>query len=276
MATSLIMSNYLEQQLINHMFRNIPYTPPANVYLALYETDPNENGTGLEVGITGDRGQGYARVLCPTFTIANGLASTTEMTFPMATRNWGTVAHMGIKDAASGGNLLFYGSLSETLTVSITNTVRAYPTIRLLGDANYGWGAGVANSILDFVLNGVSFSPPGFSVYLALGRSIILDDYANFTSWTEVNATGYARQNVIGWTAPVDGAITNTVVITFTNNAPANWGSISNIALFNSSSAGDLLLWGRLSTPRIVYLGDGFRFQIGDIVVSLDIPEDTY
>jgi hypothetical protein len=111
------------------------------------------------------------------------------------------------------------------------------------------------------------------SVYLALGRSIVLDDYSNFTSWTEVNATGYARQNVTGWTPPSDGVITNTGVITFTGNAPANWGSINNIALFNSSSAGSVLVWGRLSTPRIVYLGDGFRFQIGDIAVCLDLNE---
>jgi hypothetical protein len=99
---------------------------------------------------------------------------------------------------------------------------------------------------------------------------VVLDDNNNCTSWTEITATGYTRQNVTGWGAPEGGRTTNSSTITFTSNAPANWGSITSVGLFNSSSSGQMLFWGKLSTPRIVYLGDGFRFQIGDFGVSLD------
>jgi hypothetical protein len=278
MATTLIMSDYLENALVNHMFRNIPYSPTGAVYLALYTTDPTDTDVGTEVPETtgGPMGPstGYTRIQCPAFTITDGLASVGQLSFSEAMASgWGRVYYIGIRDALTGGNLLFHGNLSERLDVLTYNTVRVSPTIRLLGGANYGWGAGTANAILDFVLNGVSFSPPGLTVYLALGRSIILDNYNNCTGWTEITAGGYARQRVIDWGVDGHGVISNNSVVTFTDNALANWGTVSNLAFFNSSSSpdiGNMLVWGRLTTTRIVYLGDGFRFPIGSISISID------
>jgi hypothetical protein len=268
MTTTNIMSNYLENKLINHILRNTSYEPPSGVYMALYMEEPGDVDTGAEIN-----GGGYARVLCPSFTIADGNASSTEVTFPISTASWGQVCCMGIRDASTYGNLLFNGSLSETLTVSTGNTVRTLPTISLTGNANYGWGAQTANDVLGLVLNGDSFPTPGNSIYVALGRSLITDGNGNYTSWTEISTsgTGYARQNIgTAWGSPSNGSTTNTGTITFTENAPANWGSITHIALFNSSSAGQLLFWGKLSSSRVVLTGDGLRFQAGRITVTLN------
>lgn len=268
MTSTNIISNYLENKLINHILRNVPYDPPpANVYMALYIEDPGDADTGAEVN-----GAGYTRVLCPDFTIAGGNATATEIVFPIATGAWGYVSCTGIRDASTYGNLLFDGNLSETLTVSTGNTVRVLPTISLLGNENYGWGGETANSVLSFVLNGGSFPTPGPSIYLALGRSLIVDDNGNYASWTECStSTGYARQ-LIGnaWSSPSNGSTYNTSIITFTDNAPANWGSITHIALFNSPSAGQVLFWGKLTTPKIILAGDGFRFAANSITVSIN------
>ena len=45
------------------------------------------------------------------------------ITFPTPTAGWGTVTHFGIYDAASGGNLLFFGALTIAKTVNQADTV---------------------------------------------------------------------------------------------------------------------------------------------------------
>ena len=45
------MTNYLEEQLGNHIFRAGTYTPPTNLYLALFTTLPDNDAgeNGVEV-----------------------------------------------------------------------------------------------------------------------------------------------------------------------------------------------------------------------------------
>jgi hypothetical protein len=38
-------------------------------------------------------------------------ANSADVAFPMASANWGNITHCAIRDASTGGNLLFYGSM---------------------------------------------------------------------------------------------------------------------------------------------------------------------
>jgi hypothetical protein len=51
-------SNYLENKLLDHAFRNTSYTPPSAVYVALSTADPGEDGST----IAEPSGNNYARV----------------------------------------------------------------------------------------------------------------------------------------------------------------------------------------------------------------------
>jgi hypothetical protein len=104
------MSNYLENALINASLRNTAYTSPSLVYVALFTTDPTDAGTGTEV-----TGGSYARQTA-TFALPSNGSSTTasDITFPTATGNWGTVTHFGIYDASTSGNLLYHGALNNS------------------------------------------------------------------------------------------------------------------------------------------------------------------
>jgi hypothetical protein len=269
MATTNITSYYLEDILINHLLRNTPYTPPAHVYLGLYTGEPGPGDIGTEVSAPS-----YARMECPVFSTTGSSATASDViSFPTATTPWGTVGYMGIRDALVNGNLLFYGSLTSPLTVVTGNNVRVQSLgVALSGNASIGWGAGTSMSILDFILNNGTFSTPGSSVYMALGRSIITNSISNISSWIETSGVGYTRQQVAGtsaWSAPSYGATTNVNEISFTESAPANWGNIVNAVLMNSSSAFSPLLWGSLSPHRTVLQYDGIRFKPGDITVRL-------
>lgn len=119
------LTNYLENKLIDHIFRTSSYTKPSTLYVGLI--------TGIadaEAGsITEVSGGSYARVARAPLD-ANWNASTTNGTtantasiqFPAATADWGTCTHFGIWDAATGGNLLIYAPLTAARTITTGTT----------------------------------------------------------------------------------------------------------------------------------------------------------
>jgi len=114
------ISNYLENALINATLRNTAYTSPTTVYVALYTTDPTDADTGTEVS-----GNAYARQSVTFSAPSNGATSNSAaVEFPQATGSWGTVAYMGIRDASSGGNLLYHTPLDASKTIATGDVFR--------------------------------------------------------------------------------------------------------------------------------------------------------
>jgi len=114
------MSNYLENALVNATLRNTSYTSPATVYVALYTTDPTDADTGTEVS-----GNGYARQSVTFSSPSNGATSNSgAVEFPQATGSWGTVAYIGLRDASSGGNLLYHTALDASKTIATGDVFR--------------------------------------------------------------------------------------------------------------------------------------------------------
>jgi len=114
---ALAVSNYLANALLNQVFRNTAYTRPTTVYVALYTSNPTAADTGTEVS-----GGDYARqaVTFGAPTSVNGKQTITNssiITFPAATADWGTITHVGIRDAATGGNLLYYGAVDNPRSI---------------------------------------------------------------------------------------------------------------------------------------------------------------
>jgi hypothetical protein len=268
------MSDYLEEKLIKHMLKGISYISPTwAVYFALYTSNPGERGIdGTEVNTSNT---GYNRMNA-SFTVADGVATLSDdISFPIATASWGTITHFALRDDYTGGNLLFYGALSNSLSISTQETLIISASglrISLNGTQDGGWGQGTATDVLNFVLNGYSYPTPGTSIYLALGRSLITTATYNFSSWLEIpQAAGYSRK-LIGndWNYISEGTVFNLNNIVFTENATVNWGNIANCALFNSSSAGEAVFWGTIGTPRNILTGDGLIFPSNSIRVSID------
>mgnify|MGYP001094525982 CR=1 FL=1 len=107
------VSDYLENKLLDHVFRNTAYTSPASVYLALYTSNPGDDNSGIEVS-----GGNYARQAV-TFNAPSGgsITNSADISFPEATADWGTVTHFGIMDASTGGNLLWHGALDNSKSI---------------------------------------------------------------------------------------------------------------------------------------------------------------
>ncbi len=118
------MSNYIENALINAVLRNTSYTSPTTTYLALYTTDPTDADTGTEVS-----GGSYARQAITFSSPSNGATSNSAaIEFPTATASWGTITHIGIRDASTAGNLLYHTALDASKAIGSGDIFRISAT----------------------------------------------------------------------------------------------------------------------------------------------------
>jgi len=114
------ISNYLENALVNATLRNTSYTSPTTVYLALYTSDPTDADTGTECS-----GTAYARQSITFGAPSNGVTTNSAaIEFPQAGDAWGTITHVGIRDALTTGNLLFHTPLDASKAIATGDVFR--------------------------------------------------------------------------------------------------------------------------------------------------------
>lgn len=112
-------TDFLEDELLDHAFRNATYTPPATVYVGLTTTTPTDSTGGTEVS-----GNNYSRTAA-TFSASSGgaISNSGTVTFPTPSGSWGTVTHFEIWDASSAGNRMAWGALTASQAIASGNTV---------------------------------------------------------------------------------------------------------------------------------------------------------
>ena len=128
-------SDYLENKIIDHIFRGRSFTAPAALYVSLHTADPTDAAGGAEVS-----GNNYSRAqLNPSDTnwaatqggtpaaASSGTGGQTSnkgtITFATPSGSWGLVTHFGIWDASTSGNLLVHGALTVSKTINASDAV---------------------------------------------------------------------------------------------------------------------------------------------------------
>ena len=108
------MSDYLENEILDHILGTGAYTMPATVYVGLSTGSFNDDNSGTEL-----TGNNYSRVSVSFGAAASGtMSNDAAIEFAAATGSWGSVSHWGLYDAASSGNLLVHGSFSAAKTIA--------------------------------------------------------------------------------------------------------------------------------------------------------------
>ena len=112
------ISDYLENELLDHVLKNAAYTAGSTVKLALFTSNPTDAGSGTEVS-----GGSYARQTITFGTAASSgtISNTADITFtamPAA-----SVTHVGIYEHNTN-YLLFHGALSSTKSVDAGDTFK--------------------------------------------------------------------------------------------------------------------------------------------------------
>ena len=124
--------------------------------------------------------------------------------------------------------------------------------------------------IIKHLLRTGSWSKPT-NVYAALFTS----DPAEDASGTEVSGGAYARVSVsvadAQWSAISAGRSGNVNAITFPSPSGANWGTVTHCALFDASTSGNMLVYGTLTSIKIINDGDAAPFfPVDTFGITLD------
>lgn len=108
-------SDYAENKVNELLVGKTAFTLPT-AYVALYTAAPSDSGGGTEV-----TGGSYARksTAGADWAASSGgsIANAAVITFVTATGSWGTVTHFGVFDAATVGNLLWWGALGTSKVI---------------------------------------------------------------------------------------------------------------------------------------------------------------
>lgn len=101
------LTNFAETTLVNAMLRGGAFTPPTQLFVALHKSDPTETGAVGEAS-----GGGYARQLVTFAAPSDGQsANSVVINFTITGLNLGSITHVSVWDALSGGNAWVYDPL---------------------------------------------------------------------------------------------------------------------------------------------------------------------
>lgn len=116
---------------------------------------------------------------------------------------------------------------------------------------------------LDWILGGATPTRPS-SRFVALFSATPSDTGGG----TEVAGGSYSRQS-----ASFDAAVTTGGVTTATTSAAMNWTNmptvtVTHIAIFDASTAGNMLYYGPLTASKALTSGDNFTINAGNLTIT--------
>lgn len=120
----MTFSDFLENELLDHVWGNAAYAPPATLHIALSTADPLDDNSGLTEPVGGS----YARAASTNnatewpAAVAGAKANANAIAFATATASWGVITHFAIMDAATAGNQLGHGVLAASKTIDSGDT----------------------------------------------------------------------------------------------------------------------------------------------------------
>ena len=128
-----------------------------------------------------------------------------------------------------------------------------------------GFSDYLEDKVLNHVFGGTAYTAPS-TLYVALFTAAPSDSGGG----TECSGGSYARKSMadmtVSGTSPTTA--TNGAAVEFVT-ATGSWGTVSHCAVFDASSSGNMLGWAALTASKAVASGDVFRFDAGDLDITL-------
>lgn len=123
-------TSYLRKKLLDHALNKAAWVAPTELYLSLHTGDPTISGSLTDEISTS--GTNYARqrldTKLGTVDATTGISLLNDwITTLAALTEWGTITHIGISDAATAGNMLYFGQLTAAQTTTIGQAFQLAP-----------------------------------------------------------------------------------------------------------------------------------------------------
>lgn len=260
-------TNFFEEKMLK-LLKGETISMPTNLYLALYQSNPTDTGTGgTEVSYTG-----YTRQLISfTDPAVDGsgmsMSNTAMITFPEAPASSGNASYVAVVDniTIGSGNMWLYGALDQTLEIQAgVSPVFRQNTVKWIWSGNL---SSYYRGKIMRVLGGVRASCPGFTPYVALcdgdptgsGNEFSGNNYSRipvtFTTPAQTTSGPCATQN--------DADILSGV-------ASGNWGRLTTVAIYDAASQGNAFAVMSLGSSYNVQTGYSVGFHAGDLQFNIN------
>ena len=128
-----------------------------------------------------------------------------------------------------------------------------------------GFSDYLEDKVLNHVFGGTAYTAPT-TLYIGLYTAAPTDAGGG----TEVTGGSYARKSTaamtVSGTSPTQA--TNGAAAEFVT-ATGSWGTVTHVGVFDAVTTGNLLGWAALTASKTVSSGDVFRFDAGDLDITL-------
>jgi len=255
------LSNYFEHSLLNVM-RGITFSAPAQVFLALFLTNPGDDASGTEISYPG-----YQRVpvsfSAPAWDVSMQEFTTVNTTSASYAEvpsgsSPGTVSHIAVFDSLNAGNMFVYGPLEDAIELEAGEAPSIVPgEIRFMtsGDMTDEFRGRMFN-----ILRGVSIA--GVAPHLAL-----------FNNNAEIVATNYTRRPIT-FNEPEESDsgiryIVSNADIVF-NQASTVWGAYNTLSILDASSGGNVLWRKNRGADKFINRLKRLSVRAGDLTIGVN------
>jgi hypothetical protein len=270
-----LFTNYGENKIADWL-RAQGLTLPANWYVAPLSAASDSSvtevtGSGIARaavvrGLAAFAGtQGAGTTLASTGT-SHATSNNSLIDMGTAAGAVGTVTHVGLFDASSGGNCWAYVELSAPIVTAAAVVIQvAAGALGLVVGLSSGMSNYLSNKFIDLFFRAQAYSLPA-TFYLAAYTAAP----NNAGGGTEVGGgVGYSRLAVAmsltsfsgtqaaGSTAASSGTAgrtSNNATLTLATPSGA-WGTVGWLAFHDASSGGNLLFWGAMAAAKSVGVG---------------------
>lgn len=256
-------TNYFEAAMLNLM-RNTAITAPTTVYLALFTSNPTDEG----ITSTETLYSGYSRkaiTFSAPATDGNGLSITNsaDITFTESTVNYGNAAYVGVMDSLTSGNMLLYSQLDTPLNIQI-----GVSPVFKAGTVKWTWSGNLSTYYRTAIMNtlrGTNCS--GFLPYIGLSNG---DPNG---SGNEFSGNNYARVRVT-MTTPAQqdsgpAQVENTTDV-LSPVSSSYWGVLNYAGIYDALTEGHLFMSLPLGTDYTITSNNAAGFHAGDLKININ------
>ena len=112
-------SDTYETLVLKWTFNADAVTRPTAWYLGLFISAPGEASGGTEVS-----GGSYVREAVSFAVTGDTATNSTAIEWPISTATWGTITHIAVFDALTGGTQIAYATLTDAKTIASGDVLR--------------------------------------------------------------------------------------------------------------------------------------------------------
>jgi hypothetical protein len=249
-------------KILDHVTGKTALGQPTRIDVALFNTCPGEDGSGVEM-----TGTGYVRAQTTpaghwaTPALAGVISNSAQIAFPAAgAGDWLTASWFALY-AIIGGSTYFmgYGELSDApVTISAGDTP-VFNATTLEVSLTQGFLSAYATKILNHVFGGAALA-------VTTQLAVALYDAAG----SELAGNAYARVTTLpaDWAAGSASSTANTSQVTFPTATPGDWSDSKYYGLIDQDA--NLVVKEELADLKTIDASDTARFTVGDLVINLD------